>query len=73
MGDFQVNMLDKLNSAVAGFGSGDSSVGGIDEQNKYKNVALFATHLQPPAVNNGSVWGYGTAGGSNPTAAANLD
>lgn len=66
------NLMDRFNAAVAGFGSGDTTIGEIAEENKFKNVALFAANIQPPAVNTGSLFGYGTAASSNDTGASNI-
>jgi hypothetical protein len=66
------NLMDRFNAAVAGFGSGDTSISEILEENKLKNVALFATHMQPPAQNNGSAFGWGYAASSNDTGASNI-
>ena len=67
------NLLDRFNAAIAGFGSGDTNIGEIAEENKFKNIAsLYATNIQPPAQNTGSAFGWGYAGGSQDTGASNI-
>lgn len=67
------NFIEKFNATLSGLGSGDTNVGEVvDDQNKFKNVMLFATNLQPPATNDGSLFGYGTAAGSHDTGASNI-
>ncbi len=66
------NFIEKFNATLSGLGSGDTNVGEVVDQNKFKNVMLFATNLQPPATNDGSLFGYGTAAGSHDTGASNI-
>ena len=69
------SFIDRFNATftgLGGLGSGDTSIGEVVGQNKFKNIALFATNLQPPATNDGSLFGYGTAAGSNDTGASNI-
>ena len=66
------SFIEKFNATLSGLGSGDTNVGEVVDQNKFKNVMLFATNLQPPATNDGSLFGYGTAAGSHDTGASNI-
>ena len=66
------SFIDRFNSTLAGLGSGDTNIGEVVDQNKFKNIALFATNLQPPAQNTGSAFGWGYAGGSQDTGASNI-
>lgn len=66
------SFIDRFNSTLAGLGSGDTNIGEVVDQNKFKNIALFATNMQPPATNDGSLFGYGSAAGSHDTGASNI-
>ena len=66
------SFIDRFNSTLAGLGSGDTNIGEVVDQIKFKNIALFATNMQPPATNDGSLFGYGSAAGSHDTGASNI-
>ena len=66
------SIIDRFNSTLAGLGSGDTNIGEVVDQNKFKNIALFATNLQPPANNDVWLFGYGSAAGSHDTGASNI-
>ena len=66
------SFIDRFNATLSGLGSGDTNIGEVVDQNKFKNIALFATNLQPPANNDGSLFGYGSAAGSRDTGASNI-
>ena len=39
------SFIDRFNSTLAGLGSGDTNIGEVVDQNKFKNIALFATNI----------------------------
>ena len=67
------SFLDRFNATLSGLGSGDTNIGELADENKFKNIAsLYATNMQPPAQNTGSAFGWGYAGGSQDTGASNI-